>query len=283
MLTCNLMGGLGNQLFQIFATISYAIKAKNDYCFLNLKTLGGGGCTQRTTFWDTIFSKLQPVLLDELPQMIVIKEDGFAFKELPVPMMKNRNVCIHGYFQSYKYIEEHFKLICKILEIKKKKREVLEKIEMTKEDLSKTITMHFRLGDYKKHSYFHPIMPTHYYLDSLSYIDDQKSTLEKPSKVMYFCEDEDLETVEGMIDQCRDKFPNYTFERAPTKLDDWEQMLLMSECRDHIIANSSFSWWGAYFNEESDKIVCFPSLWFQKSYHVNTSDLCPIEWKEIQV
>ena len=47
MITCSLMGGLGNQLFQIFATISYAMKANNEIKFLNVKTLGGNGCTLR--------------------------------------------------------------------------------------------------------------------------------------------------------------------------------------------------------------------------------------------
>ena len=56
MITCNLMGGFGNQLFQIFATISYAIKSRNQFKFLSLETLGGGGSTTlRYTFWKTFF------------------------------------------------------------------------------------------------------------------------------------------------------------------------------------------------------------------------------------
>ena len=55
MITCNLMGGLGNQIFQIFATIAYAIKSRNKFYFLAQETLGGGGCTLRYTFWNTFF------------------------------------------------------------------------------------------------------------------------------------------------------------------------------------------------------------------------------------
>ena len=283
MITCTLMGGLGNQLFQIFTTISYAIKANNEYVFLNVKTLGGGQCTQRFTFWDTLLKKLQPVLKDELPPMAMMKEEGFPFKELPISMLQNRNVCIHGYFQSYKYIKENFPLICKILEIKIQQREVVEKSGLSKEVLDKTVSMHFRLGDYKKYSYFHPIMPSQYYLDSLSYLHFLYP--EEKFNILYFCEEEDVETVEEMIKTCKKEFSTYEFTRAPTRLEDWEQMLLMSECRHHIIANSSFSWWGAYLNMnlKTDKTVCYPSLWFQKSGKVDTSDLCPSSWIEIEV
>jgi len=282
MITCNLMGGLGNQLFQIFTTISYAIKANNDYCFLNVKTLGGGGCTQRFTFWDTLFQKIKPVLKEELPQMAVIKEEGFAFKELPISILKNRDVCIHGYFQSYKYIQEHFQLICKILEINKFKKQVVEKSGISKEVLNKTISMHFRLGDYKQHTYFHPIMPSKYYLNSLTYI--QSIYPEEAFQVLYFCEEEDIESVEKTtIEQCKKQFPKYEFTLASSKMEDWEQMILMSECKHHIIANSSFSWWGAYFNKQTDKIVCYPSLWFQPTGNINTSDLCPPTWTKIEV
>jgi hypothetical protein len=53
-------------------------------------------------------------------------------------------------------------------------------------------------------------------------------------------------------------------------------MLLMSCCKHNIIANSSFSWWGAYFNSNADKIVCYPEVWFANN--TDTSDLCPLEW-----
>jgi len=280
MITCDLRGGLGNQLFQIFTTISYAIKSKKEYQFLHSKTLGGNGCTLRYTFWDTIFQKLHPVLIEKLPeQMVILKENGFPFREFHVSSFQAKNVCLYGYFQSYKYFQEFFSLIYKILEITKQKRLVLEKSGLKCEDLEKTISMHFRIGDYKKVNYFHPIMTSEYYINALDKI--KKKYSEEKFQIMYFCEDEDLDEVLQTIQLCESKFQDYRFLRAPNRLVDWEQMLLMSLCRHNIIANSSFSWWGAYFNTKPEKIVCYPVMWFTPNANIDTHDLCPPEWKKI--
>jgi hypothetical protein len=57
----------------------------------------------------------------------------------------------------------------------------------------------------------------------------------------------------------------------------------MSLCKHNIIANSSFSWWGAYFNENLEKIVCYPSVWFGKNVEHNVVDLFPNRWVKINV
>lgn len=296
MITCSLMGGLGNQLFQIFATISYAIKSNNEFKFLNVKTLGGNGSTLRYTFWNTFLKNLQSALTNSLPELVLVRQEGFEFKELPISLLKNRNVCIYGYFQSYKFFEQHFSLIYDLLDIDARKKEVLKKLnDSFKESLSNSISMHFRLGDYKKEkvSVMHPIMPPNYYIKSLKYIlekEKDKTHDFDSKKVIYFCEEEDIQAVEVTIQQCKKEFPNLNFIKAPNALEDWEQMLLMSECKHHIIANSSFSWWGAYFGfqnhkkqNKNNKIICYPSLWFSPTAKENIKDLFPKEWSRIEV
>ena len=62
-------------------------------------------------------------------------------------------------------------------------------------------------------------------------------------------------------------------------IEDYEQMLLMSLCQHNIIANSSFSWWGGYFNNNLEKNVCYPSVWNGSTNE--TQDLFPENWNKI--
>ena len=282
MITCNLMGGLGNQIFQIFATISYAIKSRNQFKFLNLTTLGGGSTTVRYTFWETFFSNMKPFLISELPQPIhVIREKGFPYNELSVREMVNRNVMIYGYFQSYKYFQENYDIIYRMLNIDKIKNDILNNLNLSSDYLENTVSMHFRIGDYKKIQDFHPLATYDFYERSLLYMQISKPNVD--FTVLYFCEDCDIDDVLMIINKLITNYPTYTFTRGTNTLEDWQQMLLMSCCHHNIIANSSFSWWAAYLNTNTDKIVCYPSVWFGKVANNDTRDLCPPNWVRVNV
>jgi hypothetical protein len=283
------MGGLGNQLFQIFTVISYAIKYKHMFKFIGSEELGGDGCTKRKTYWQTFLFKLSGFLIDHYPHFeIIYNEQGFPYYEIPSGYLQdngtNINIMISGYFQSYKYFQENFDVICRILNIAEKRLDILEEVVKTQHSLDfleKSISMHFRLGDYKKSPDYHPIMSPEYYKNALKYIINHT---DYTPNVLYFCEDEDLESVNETIQLLKNEFPTIEFERATNELDDWQQMLLMSCCNHNIIANSSFSWWGAYFNVNPTKIVCYPSVWFgPKMSDVVVSDLFPDDWVRITV
>jgi hypothetical protein len=275
--TCYLMGGLGNQLFQIFATINYSIENNTNAQFLDVSQVGS-----RKTAWKTLLVGLHPMLTNKLPEnKVMIKEPNFHYSELLV--IKNQHVALYGYFQSEKYFLANYRKIYDLIRMDDRKREVFAKIETITTYVTSTnaitISMHFRIGDYKNIQQFHPLMTLEYYYKSLQHII---SVIDKPIRVIYFCEEVDLFNVHEIIYELQNRFPDCTFVRCSNLLDDWEQMIYMSLCNHNIIANSTFSWWGAYFNDNANKIVCYPANWFGPSLcHNNTNDLCPSKWKKI--
>ena len=279
MITCNLMGGLGNQLFQMFAVISYAIQTRNIFKFYNIDKLCNGRTTTRNTYWNSFLFNLTPFLVNEFPVMDIIKEKDFTYNPISLKDLIQKDVCLVGYFQSYKYFEKYYKTICKIIKLNEIKDNILIKSEYTREFLEKSISLHFRIGDYKKFINFE-IMEYIYYEKAIEYIK-QKSNINY--NILFFCEDQDIDEVTIIINKLNDKFKEDTFIKVNNNLDDWEEMIVMSLCLHNIIANSSFSWWGAYFNENKEKIVCYPSKWFKPFFKCDTKDLCPNEWIKINM
>jgi len=219
--------------------------------------------------------RLKPFLLVELHPLPKIREREFKFNEINIDELHGKNICLSGYFQSYKYFHEYFNTIYKLIGFEFFKENVIKKCNL---DIENYVSLHFRLGDYKNIPWVHPIATHEYYKSSLLYIQNNSKLIKK---VLYFCEDDDLSNVEQTINSLKIDFPNIFFTRADPKLRDWEQMMLMSCCSDNVIANSSFSWWGAYLNTNPNKIVCYPSVWFGRSVGHDTSDLCPSNWKRI--
>ena len=294
MISCKLCGGLGNQLFQIFTTIAYALKYSKPFFFLNNYQLGNGenGVIIRYTYWSTFLSFLKPFLknMNEIPKLMFIKESNFRFNKLPENIEKNVGTLLVGYFQSPLYFDNYKHTICSLIKLDQKKMIVNEKIKSII-DLNNTntnvISLHFRLGDYKKYPHIYPILDETYYNNSISYILEQLKSTDLINtannnintwKVLYFCENDDLKEVEHTINNLKLQFPFIEFLRASPVLEDWEQMLLMSLCSYNVIANSTFSWWGAYLNDNPGKIVCYPKQWFMPQANKDTTDLFPEDW-----
>lgn len=290
MITINLMGGLGNQLFQIFTTISYALEYNQKFCFENCKKLGteGSGNTIRYTFFDTFLYGLNEYLVEKSPvdnSYVKISESEFRYNKICFPEQSS-NVLLYGYFQSPMYFETHFTKICDLLNISVQQELTLSKCASI--NYNKTISMHFRLGDYKNKQMYHNVLPIKYYQNALSHIVERIGLSENVEDVekwnmLYFCENEDIECVKNMINELKNQFKQFTFIRANENLADWEQLLLMSVCEHNIIANSTFSWWGAYFNKNSNKIVCYPSKWFGPWIPVDVRDLFPNNWNKLNI
>jgi hypothetical protein len=178
MLTCKIQGGLGNQLFQIFTTLAIALRFNKPFFFLNNHQLGNGedGSTIRYTYWETFLLSLKPFLknLKQIPELTIIKERGFRYEKieqnvyLQLSEKINNGVLLVGYFQSPIYFEKYKNMICKLIKLEEKKLEVKNKLQLQDDFLKDTISLHFRLGDYKKLQDFHPILSEKYYINCIS-------------------------------------------------------------------------------------------------------------------
>jgi len=270
-----IQGGLGNQLFQIFAALSYSIT----YHKKLILPFYLESWDKRNTYWNNMFNceLINNILYDNKRNTYTDYKkynDDTEFKYNEIPEMEE--FILDGYFQSYKYFEKNYKQICEILTIN-------EKREMVKQSYyhdNNTISLHFRMGDYKNAHAYHPIITDEYYINAIKYIIN--NTKQENWTIFYTCEKEDDDIVINRIYNIGRHFSKIQFIKVNNRLEDWEQMLFMSLCEHNIIANSTFSWWSAYMNDNPMKIVCYPSIWFgSANSHLNIKDLHPESWIKI--
>ena len=276
MISCHIIGGLGNQLFQIFTTISYSFKLKTSFYFFNSNE--SYGITKRPTYWRSFLHNLGFSLKNTHPKNIVLREKAFEYQELEE--IPNENILLYGYFQSYKYFEDSYEKIYSLLKIDEQKHKLQEKIN---EPLNEFISIHFRIGDYMNIQDFHPLLDYLYYEKSIKYILSKLNS--NKEKFICFFEKKDIENIYPLIHKLKINFSHCDFKiihEMHNELKDYEEMIAMSMCKHNIIANSTFSWWGAYLNTKNNKIVCFPNIWFgPKLIQNKTNDLFPKEWIRI--
>ena len=134
------------------------------------------------------------------------------------------------------------------------------------------MSLHVRRGDYANNPSAlstHGLCSLDYYREAVNHI------AEKVKEPHFFIFSDDMDWA---VDNIRIKFPCEYIDhnKGPGSSED---MRLMSLCRSHIIANSSFSWWGAWLNPDPTKIVVAPKRWFARN--VETPDLIPDGWVRI--
>lgn len=268
-----LMGGLGNQLFQVFNTIAYAIRHNQSFRFPYSKTLKTG--VERSTYWDSLLKHIKQYTCMTLPRVPVYKEPYYHYKVIP---STNDSCMMYGYFQSYKYFEDVQTTIYDIIHLREIQKEIQQVHTL---DYMNTASVHFRIGDYASKQHYHPVMTLEYYKNAIDALIQDTNV--NNWNILYFYQREDQLMVTNMIQKLKDIYPMMRFTPIDHVIEDWKQMLMMSNCRHNIIANSSFSWWGAYMNHHKDTHVYYPSIWFGPAANNNTKDLCPPQWKQINV
>lgn len=235
-----LMGGLGNYLFQISAAyyISNRDNKKPNIDTTNYVQIH----SPIETYHNNILRNVEFGKNKSYQVTHSIHSQPLMFQEIP---KFEGSLLLDGYFQNSKYLEPIEEQIRDLFSIDMATKEYL----ITKyEDIlqKKTCSLHVRRGDYVNKQHFHPLQSLEYYLLSI---------IKVGVDVHYLIFSDDIEW-------CKTKFeflPNKTYI---TENLDYQDLYLMSMCDNNIIANSSFSWWGAWLNENKNKIVCYPDYWF---------------------
>lgn len=285
----HLHGRLGNQMYEVFVTIAAAIESGQSFGFYVFSK------TSDRVYWSTVFSELKPHLFGTAIQdSFTYKDHKFVYKPFYHLLNKWRSkVCvIDGYFQKVKYIEQHAKVITQFLKLDELRAQIYASWQHLLPTLgpgNNTVILHFRIGDYVKDPGIWPLMPLTYYKDALSVLVQKHPDVQN---VLYFCEKKDVPVVNEKVATLSAEFPSVHFQKVPDGLDDYEEMFVMSLGQHHIIANSTFSFWGAYLKDicddcdEEHRTVCYPSLQFgpkvsKRAYSLDNT--FPSEWTLIQV
>ena len=258
MVTSNLLGGLGNYMFQITTAYSVAWD-NNDKAIFNINDSHKVHRHLRT-YLKNILRNIEFVQTP-LPIQHTHGEPHFHYH----PITYNSNLKLHGYYQSEKYFIHHKKEILDLYAIDDESRGYIEKKygELLK---NKTCSLHIRRGDFMGLKDIHPTCTLEYYNAAIKEIGDE---------VTYIIFSDDINWCKKNFKSLEDSTNIVYVEDNP----DFIEMYLMSMCNNNIIANSSFSWWGAWLNVNPHKKVIAPINWFgPANAHLNTTDLTPKEW-----
>jgi hypothetical protein len=253
------LGRLGNQMFQYAALRGIAAKHGYDYCLPPVDLIGTHD--QNCALSDAnIFNTFKlPLVEQKVLNAPVVQEASFEFD---TNLFNNciDNSDLFGYFQTEKYFLHIKENIRKAFSFKDELyNNCLEQFS-SEFGTTEVISIHVRRGDYINYTH-HPIQNISYYEKSLSYFNNNLP-------VIVFSDD---------IEWCRNQqiFDNDRFilsEGNSTQVD----LCLQTFCNYHIIANSSFSWWGAWL-AKSKKVIA-PKNWFGPPLTHNTKYLYPSSW-----
>lgn len=280
MIIARLQGGVGNQLFQYSLGRHLAFKREmllklDTEALKNSKSwpyrldhfaiaASIATATEIGALKDGLGAKIWNALMSR-SRRTYIKETSFRFD--PLFLEAGSDVYLDGYWQSEKYFKDIEDVIRKDIVLKEPQnaafREMQEKMRQTD-----SVSMHIRRGDYlmEKHKKVFETCPPEYYDRALRLIAEKIS-----SPALFVFSDDVAWTKENI----HLPFPA-TFV-SDIGFADYQELMLMSACKHHIIANSSFSWWGAWLDPNPGKIVVAPEKWFADATK-DTSDLLPSAW-----
>ena len=290
MIITNIVGGLGNQMFQYAIAKAIACKKGDAFkidisCFSkqklrkyelnNLNIIENIATSEEIELLagkETFLLKLKRKIgLKQMRLYSYYKEKEIAVFDENIFRHKD-SIYLDGYWQSELYFKKIRKEILKDFTLKENVSDVA-KIYIEQIKNTNSISLHVRRGDYVKNhltNSVHGVCDINYYTRAIDYI----KTYEEDT--CYFIFSDDILWCKESFDFIRNK---YFVEETENAFEDLE---LMKNCKHNIIANSTFSWWGAWLNQNSDKIVIAPKRWFSDDkMQEQAKDLLPEEWLRV--
>ncbi len=268
-----IIGGLGNQMFQYALYLSLKQKFPNekilvDYSLfrsygvhngLELDKVFGVSLPQASFFEmckvtiPTYNYTLARVVRKLLPKRTT---ECYEAKDYTynIEVFSPGNRYYNGYWQNFQYFIENRELIqstyCFSAPTDSKNKKVLDELSGS----TSSVSIHVRRGDYLKAPNYAGLCGLSYYRQAITHI---KKHINHP--VFYLFSD-DIEWCKENIIPLLDNAP-YTIVDWNRGANSYRDIQLMSACNNNIIANSSFSWWAAFLNRNSNAIVCAPAKW----------------------
>jgi len=295
LIIANIVGGLGNQLFQFSASFALSYRSGEEIRFdtttyQNPKYYNPEGFLLNRLFYVDVteaslidyfvvlkaaapFTRVKHRLSPEMFSSNFWRErDLFTPDARFFPPYNFRHAYLYGWWQSELYFKD--------LEVELRAALRFKVSELTSEALALagtirgqlSVSVHVRRGDYVTNPTYSKIYGTcslTYYERSINIIRDLY-----PEAVFYIFSDDRAWVMS------QDLFHNHHIVKTCEKHGSWNDMYLMSQCCHHIIANSSFSWWGAWLNEKSNKTIIAPDMWFADK--TSTPHLLPKQWIKVK-
>lgn len=277
MIVVRIWEGLGNQLFQYAYARSLQLRNGGDVRLCALH--GEGNRTYRQYELDKfkitlardkniekiasyidkniIVKRLLKQITEKVSFLNYIHEKNVKYDEKQKYLIGNYYVS--GWFQNEEYFKEYASVIRKEIQLKKKIKISKQLRHILKN--CNTVSVHIRRGDYKR---YNNVLNMEYYQKAFALIN---SCVEDVYFVVF---SDDLEWVKKNIDFGERVY----FVNEDKRLKDYEELVIMSKCKHNIIANSTFSWWGAWLNTYTQKIVIGPKQWFPR----DNSNIMPETW-----
>ncbi|MCX2575931.1 alpha-1,2-fucosyltransferase [Pedobacter sandarakinus] len=275
MVIVKLQGGLGNQMFQYATAKAIAdnrLYLDND--FLNEHRFSNDQFTGRKfelSIFKNITFKMPNQISKYFTKMGIRYFSKYIYQSennefIDFKAIKEANLYLDGYFQNENYFSSIRTRL--LAEFKFPTMSAINDV-IAKEIYQDphAVSVHVRRGDYLKPAIqaFHGILALEYYYQAKNEIE---KAINSPN---YYIFSDD-------IDWCREnlRFPGAKFVSNLSSAG-WEDMYLMSCCKHNIVANSSYSWWGAWLNTNETKIVVAPKKWFVQT----ETDIVPNQWIKV--